>query len=101
MEQPPLELVLQALDALYRNEDPAGKEKASQWLMQFQASVGILIRARHISGTCGIGMLCGMLCMYRRECVLEYRCTTRQSYKFPPLVTQGLVTPIYTCDHTS
>ena len=45
MEKPALELVLQALDALYRNEDPAGKEKASQWLMQLQASVSVLFRA--------------------------------------------------------
>jgi len=39
MEKPALELVLQALDALYRKEDPTEKEKASQWLMQLQASV--------------------------------------------------------------
>ena len=37
-----MELVLQALDALYRKEDPTEKEKASQWLMQLQASVSSL-----------------------------------------------------------
>lgn len=42
MEKPALELVLQALDALYRKEDPTEKEKASQWLMQLQASVSSL-----------------------------------------------------------
>lgn len=39
MEKPALELVLQVLDALYRNEDASEKEKASSWLMKLQASV--------------------------------------------------------------
>lgn len=45
MERPAIELVLQALDALYRNDDLVEKEKASQWLMQLQASVNVLIIA--------------------------------------------------------
>ena len=45
MERPAIELVLQALDALYRNDDVSEKEKASQWLMQLQASVNVLIIA--------------------------------------------------------
>ena len=54
MEKPSLELVLQALDTLYRKDDPSGKEKASQWLMQLQASVSpmdILISAHQLSRT--------------------------------------------------
>eukprot|EP00731_Ephydatia_muelleri_P003567 Em0001g3567a len=39
MEKPVLELVLQVLDALYRNEGASEKEKASAWLMKLQASV--------------------------------------------------------------
>ena len=49
MERPAIELVLHALDALYRNDDVAEKEKASQWLMQLQASVSVLIIAHHTS----------------------------------------------------
>ena len=54
MEKPSLELVLQALDTLYRKDDPSGKEKASQWLMQLQASVSsmrILISAHQLFRT--------------------------------------------------
>lgn len=40
MEKPTLEVVLRALEALYRGEDTHEKEKASLWLMQLQASVG-------------------------------------------------------------
>ena len=36
---PPLETVFQALAALYRNPDIAGKEKASVWLGELQRSV--------------------------------------------------------------
>ncbi|KAL5518065.1 hypothetical protein EMCRGX_G003737 [Ephydatia muelleri] len=39
MEKPVLELVLQVLDALYRNEGASEKEKASAWLLKLQASV--------------------------------------------------------------
>ena len=45
MEKPVLELVLQVLDALYRNEGASEKEKASAWLMKLQASVRHLINA--------------------------------------------------------
>lgn len=54
MEKPSLELVLQALDTLYRKDDPSEKEKASQWLMQLQASVSstsVLISAHQLSHT--------------------------------------------------
>ena len=35
MEKPVLELVLQVLDALYRNEGASEKEKASAWTNQY------------------------------------------------------------------
>ena len=37
--QPPLETVVQALNALYQNPDASGKEKASLWLGELQKSV--------------------------------------------------------------
>lgn len=37
--QPTLETVVQALNALYQNPDPVGKEKASLWLGELQKSV--------------------------------------------------------------
>ena len=52
MEKPALELVLQVLDALYRNEDASEKEKASAWLMKLQASVRHLINAHFFWYTC-------------------------------------------------
>lgn len=39
MEKPSLEVVLQALDALYRSENISEKEKASLWLIQLHSSV--------------------------------------------------------------
>ena len=43
---PPLETVFQALAALYRNPDTAGKEKASVWLGELQRSVRFLLHDR-------------------------------------------------------
>ena len=40
---PSLDLVFQALAALYKNPDVAGKEKASVWLGELQKSVSCLI----------------------------------------------------------
>ena len=39
MEEPSLEVVLKALDALFRKEDAQEKEQASLWLTQLQGSV--------------------------------------------------------------
>lgn len=59
MEKPALELVLQVLDALYRNEDASEKEKASSWLMKLQASVRYLINAHFfgIRSSCNAALL--------------------------------------------
>ena len=38
-EIPAIEIVYEALEALYHNPDPASKEKASQWLGELQKSV--------------------------------------------------------------
>lgn len=57
MEKPALELVLQVLDALYRNEDVSEKEKASAWLMKLQASVSRLINAHSLWDTLTAYML--------------------------------------------
>ena len=40
MEEPSLEVVLKALDALFRKDDAQEKEQASLWLTQLQGSVG-------------------------------------------------------------
>ena len=40
MEEPSLEVVLKALDALFRKDDNQDKEQASLWLTQLQGSVG-------------------------------------------------------------
>ena len=39
MEEPSLEVVLKALDALFRKDDTQEKEQASLWLTQLQGSV--------------------------------------------------------------
>lgn len=39
MEEPSLEVVLKALDALFRKDDAQEKEQASLWLTQLQGSV--------------------------------------------------------------
>jgi len=46
---PPLETVLQALQALYHGGDGGGKEKASVWLGELQKSVIVLslLRVQH------------------------------------------------------
>lgn len=60
MEEPSLEVVLKALDALFRKEDTQDKEQASLWLTQLQSSVRpltgpvcdfYLIRTMSISAT--------------------------------------------------
>lgn len=38
-ELPAIEVVYDALNALYHNPDPASKERASQWLNELQRSV--------------------------------------------------------------
>ena len=55
MEEPSLEVVLKALDALFRKEDAQEKEQASRWLTQLQGSVrtcGYLITAHHACNWC-------------------------------------------------
>ena len=42
MEEPSLEVVLKALDALFRKDDAQEKEQASLWLTQLQGSVRCL-----------------------------------------------------------
>lgn len=39
-EKPAIDLVLSAVSALYNNPDKAEKERASEWLLQLQKSVG-------------------------------------------------------------
>lgn len=40
MEKPSIEQVLQAVEALYSNQNAEGKEAASKWLEDLQNSVG-------------------------------------------------------------
>lgn len=44
MEKPTVALVYQAVQALYHDPDPAGKERASVWLGELQRSVSKLER---------------------------------------------------------
>ena len=44
MEEPSLDVVLKALDALFRKDDTQEKEQASRWLTQLQGSVGHLLQ---------------------------------------------------------
>ena len=66
MEEPSLEVVLKALDALFRKDDTQEKEQASLWLTQLQSSVrttprAILINAHHIL-LCAC-VICILVCM--------------------------------------
>ena len=49
MEEPSLEVVLKALDALFRKDDTQEKEQASLWLTQLQGSVstGVYLITAH------------------------------------------------------
>jgi len=40
---PSIDTVLQALDALYRQSDTEGKQKASLWLTELQSGVGFIL----------------------------------------------------------
>lgn len=42
MSDPSVEPVINALQALYSNPDPAAKEQANAWLSEFQKSVSTL-----------------------------------------------------------
>lgn len=42
-EKPAIELVLSAISALYNNPDKSEKERASQWLLELQKSVSLVL----------------------------------------------------------
>ena len=46
---PSLDVVFQALAALYRNPDITGKEKASVWLGELQRSVSCMFNQRRLN----------------------------------------------------
>lgn len=54
-EEPSIEAVNQALQALYNNPDVAGKEKASVWLGELQKSVKHTIIDTHGSISESVG----------------------------------------------
>lgn len=51
MEKPALQTVYQAVQALYHDPDPSGKERASLWLGELQRSVRGLVLLLGESGS--------------------------------------------------
>ncbi len=62
MERPSLEMVLQAVDAMYRGEKP-DSEKASQWLTELHSSVSINYWCSHCFNIKEIPVMLKGLCL--------------------------------------
>lgn len=60
--KPSLTLVYQAVQVLYHDPDPAGKERASLWLGELQRSVRALGSG---SARVRVGFLMGLTCHFR------------------------------------